>query len=420
MNISTIIQKNQENLFSFGATLCRSFSRFLLVFLASFLLSKYEFGIFTIFISIYFFSRLFSENSLNLPFIKFASDGAHEPGLVNFQVIILKVVYVALVSVAVLSASGVIVQYTGLERQELLLLLPFMLLALTAYMFVNQVLIAQMKMRHLFAYELLNSLVYVLFLAAAYFCWKEFNTEKLLLVFSAAMGCSAVVGFFVFRPFIALTRKINRELLLKIIHYSKFTVLSGISSLVILKADVLMLGFFCSPEEVGVYGMALFVNEAVQVVFDSVLRICLPRASALSGEGADEGIRKLFKQSVKNMYIGMVPIVVLIAVLAPTVINFIYRGRYDDSIGLIYLFLASALVKPVGYVAGVILGATGNIKLDNRNCWISAVLNILCNVLLIPPFGVMGAAVASTLSFMSLTLLHYVSVRKAVFFSQCV
>ena len=193
MNISTIIQKNQENLFSFGATLCRSSSRFLLVFLASLLLSKYEFGIFTIFLSIYFFSRLFSENSLNLPFIKFASDGDNEPGLVNFQVIVLKVVYVLLVSGAILSASGFIVQYTGLERQGLLVLLPFMLLALTAYMFVSQVLIAQVKMRHLLAYELLNSLMYVLFLAAAYFLWKEFSTEKLLLVFSAAMGCSALV-----------------------------------------------------------------------------------------------------------------------------------------------------------------------------------------------------------------------------------
>ncbi len=417
MKLSAILQKNQENLFSFGATLCRSSSRFLLVFLASFLLSKYEFGIFTIFISIYFFSRLFSENSLNLPFIKFASDGDNDPGLVNFQVIILKVVYVLLVSGVILAASGPIVQYTGLERQELLVLLPFMLLALTAYMFVSQVLIAQVKMRHLFAYELLNSLVYVLFLVAAYFLWKEFSTEKLLVVFSAAMGCSAVLGFFVFRRFIALSRQVNKELLLKIINYSKFTILSGISSLVILKADVLMLGFFRSPQEVAIYGMALFVNEAVQMVFDSVLRICLPKASALSGEGADERIRHLFRQSVKNMYIGIIPIVVVIAALAPTVINLIYKGKYDDSIGLIYLFLASALVKPVGYVAGVILGATGNIKLDNRNCWISAVLNVLCNVILIPKFGVMGAAVASTLSFISLTLLHYASVRKAVFCS---
>jgi len=105
----------------------------------------------------------------------------------------------------------------------------------------------------------------------------------------------------------------------------------------------------------------------------------------------------------------------VIAVAAPPAINLIYNGKYDDSIILIYLFLASSIVKPVGYVAGVILGATGNIKLDNRNRWISAVLNIGCNYMLIPQYGVTGAAVASILSFTSLTVLHYFSVQKAVF-----
>jgi len=176
-----------------------------------------------------------------------------------------------------------------------------------------------------------------------------------------------------------------------------------------------MLGYFCSPQHVGVYGMALFVNEAVNVVFDSVLRICLPQASALAGVNNKDKIKSLFRQSVKDMYMGIIPIVFIIAVAAPTVIHLIYRGKYDDSILLIYVFLAASLVKPVGYVAGIILGATGNIRLDNRNCWISALLNLLCNFLLIPKFGVMGAAMASALSFTSLTILHYISLQKTVF-----
>jgi O-antigen/teichoic acid export membrane protein len=415
MSILSIFHKNQENLFSFGATVSRAFSRFLLVFVASLLLSKYEFGIFNIFISIYFFSRLFSENSLNLPFIKFAADGKNEPALVNFQIILLKILYVFVVSSLILLFSEFIVEYSGLERKRLLYLLPFMLLALTSYMFVGQVLVSQLRMRHLFVYELLNAIVFVLFLGLAYLLAMSFSTEKLLIIFSAAMGCSAIIGVCIFRRLINVARQISKELLWKIIHYSKFTVLSGISSLVILKADVLMLGYFRSPQEVGVYGMALFVNEAVNVVFDSVLRVCLPKASALAEDSDDARIRLLFRQSVKNIYIGITPIVLVIAIAAPTAINLIYKGKYDDSILLIYLFLASSLVKPVGYVAGVLLGATGNINLDNRNCWISALLNVGCNWLLIPKFGVMGAAIASTISFTSLTVLHYGSVRKAVF-----
>ncbi|MBL4904127.1 MAG: polysaccharide biosynthesis C-terminal domain-containing protein [Desulfocapsa sp.] len=415
MSIFSIFQKNQENFFSLGATIGRAFNRFLLVFVASLSLSVDEFGIFNIFISIYFFSRLFSENSLNLPFIKFATDGKNDPALVTFQIIILKIFYVLVVSSIILLFSNFIIEYSGLERKRLLFYLPFMLLALTFYMFVGQVLVSQLLMRHLFLYELLNGLVFALFLGVAYYLAISFSTENLLGIFSVAMGLSALVGLFAFRRFINVVNQVRKGLMWKIIHYSKFTVLSGISSLVILKADVLMLGYFRTPHEVGIYGMALFVNEAVNVIFDSVLRVCLPKASALSGKADDAGIRLLFRQSVKNIYIGIIPIVVVIAIAAPTAINLIYKGKYDDSILLIYLFLASSLVKPVGYVAGVILGATGNIKLDNRNCWISALLNVVCNFLLIPTLGVMGAAIASTVSFISLTILHYVSVQRAVF-----
>ncbi len=330
--------------------------------------------------------------------------------------ILLKIFYVLVVSIVILVSSDFIVEYSGVERKRLLLFLPFMLFTLTAYMYVGQVLISQIKMRLLFFYELLSSLVFILFLAVAYFVVGSFSTEKLIIIFSLATGAAALAGVFVFHRFIKLTPRIDKELLWKIVHYSKFTVLSGISSLVILKVDVLMLGYFCSPKEVGVYGMALFVNEAVNVVFDSVLRVCLPQVSVLSGVNDENRIRMIFRQSVKDMYIGIIPIVSIIAVAAPTAIHLIYKGKYDDSILLIYIFLASSLVKPVGYVAGVILGATGNIRFDNRNCWISALLNLVCNYLLIPKFGVMGAAVASTLSFISLTILHYVSLQKTVFY----
>ncbi len=129
-------------------------------------------------------------------------------------------------------------------------------------------------MRLLFFYELMNFLIFVAVMAIFFFFSGSFTTEKLVIIFSIALGVSAFCGLLVFRRLIVVTPRLNKELLWKIVHYSKFTVLSGISSLVILKADVLMLGYFLSPREVGVYGMALFVNEAVNMVFDSVLRVC--------------------------------------------------------------------------------------------------------------------------------------------------
>lgn len=410
--MKNFIQKHQENIYSFGATVSRASSRFLLVFIASFLLTKSEFGIFNIFLSIYFFSRLFSENSLNLPFIKFASDGENDPARITFQIIFLKFLYSIIVSSVLLSCSGLIVEYTGLGRTSLLYLLPFTLLALTFYMFVGQVLTAQLKMRSLLMYEFLNGIIFVFCVLVLFFLVSDHSSEVLIATFTVSMFLSALLGCFIFRDNIQIAAGLRKTLLLKIVSYSKYTVLSGISSLVILRADVLMLGYFRTAVEVGIYGMALFVNEAVNLVFDSVLRLCLPKASSLSSEMRDGKIKMLFYQSVRNIYVGIIPIVIVIGVAAKATIHLIYQGKYDDSIYLVYVFLAISLTKPIGYVAGVILGATGYIKVDNRNCWIIAGLNIILNIVLIPRYGIYGAAVASGSSFLCLTALNFYSLRK--------
>lgn len=411
----TLLSKNQDNIYSLGATICRALSRFTLFFLASYILPKYEFGIFNIFLSIYFFSRLFSENSLNLPFIKFSSDGKHDPAKVNYQIILLKGIYVATVSGLILLFAETIVQYTGLERKRLLYLMPIMLLTLTAYMYIGQILIGKLKMRPLFYYEALNCLIFFIVFAVSYFYLKQFNTETLVILFSGSMAVAAVFGVYLFRAHLDRPKPgIDSKLALSIVNYSKYTILSGISSLVILKADVLMLGYYHSPRLVAIYGMALFVNEAVNVIFDSILRVCLPKASALSGAGNVKSIHRLFIQSTKNIYLGIFPIIVIIGIFSPKAINYIYDGQYDDSLFIIYIFLFSALTKPPGYVAGIILGATGKIKFDNRNCWLAAIFNLSVNFLLIPKYDVLGAAIASSLSFILLIILNYVSYRNQV------
>ncbi|HER63233.1 MAG TPA: hypothetical protein ENO11_04585 [Desulfobacteraceae bacterium] len=415
MLVPSFVKKNSDNLFSFGATSSRALSRFLLVFVASIVLSKYDFGIFNIFISIYFFARLFSENSLNLPFIKFASDGDFRPGVVTYQAIVLKVVYMAAVSLGILLFAGHIARLTGMPDGRLLLLMPLMLLALTSYTFVVQVLTYRLNMRLLMFYELLHCFLYAVLLGIAYLVNGLETISILIILSAAAMFLAFLVGAAVFRRLITITPGIDWPLLRRLVEYSKFTVLSGISSLVILKADVLMLGFFRSPREVGVYGMALFANEVMNMVIDSVLRVCLPQASALTHVSDKTEIKALFRHSVKNMYIGIVPLIAVIALAAPAVIHYVYAGKYDDSVILVYIFLAASLVKPVGYVAGIILSACGHIRLDNRNCWIAAMVNIVVNYFLIPRYGVIGAAIASVLSFMVLTVLHYFSMRKNIF-----
>ncbi len=186
----------------------------------------------------------------------------------------------------------------------------------------------------------------------------------------------------------------------------------AMGAMLFLKADVLMLGHFLPPAQVAVYGIALIVGEIINVILDGIQKVCLPTASLLSSRGGDSSILDLFKSSLRSAYLLSVPVVVAIVVITPLFLQYFYKGQYDGAFLLIVLLGTSALIKPAGYIGGAILLGAGFVKVDNRNCWLTACLNIGLNLIFIPLWGVMGAAMTTILSYLVLSLLQYRAVNR--------
>ncbi len=410
--IRTLCLKNQIQLFSLGSSLVRAGSRFLLILLASRLLSPDSFGIFNIFIAIYFFSRILSDGALQMPYVKLAAEEGQDKASINSHIVVFKLLYVAVLSSILLVTASSITNISGLSETKLIYSLPGLLFSFGFYSFFCQHLNAALKMAELFRLECIQTVVMLGAIAFYYSRGELLLVETYILIFTMTFFISGVIAVALHGKELCFSWKFNSELAGRILYYSRYSLILAMGAMLFLKADVIMLGHFLPPAQVAVYGIALIVGEIINVILDGIQKVCLPTASLLSSQGGSGRILDLFKSSLINAYLLSIPIVVSIVVVTPFFLQYFYQGQYDGAFLLIILLGTSALIKPAGYIGGAILLGAGFVKVDNRNCWLTASLNIGLNLICIPLWGVMGAAITTILSYCVLSLLQYRAVSR--------
>lgn len=171
---------------------------------------------------------------------------------------------------------------------------------------------------------------------------------------------------------------------------------TGLVSLFLLfRVDILMLNAMMTHVAVGLYSLAATLIELTRVAVDSIAQVALPRQM----EG-DQGSAAAFTaRTARLTLLFAVASVGLMCLAAPILIPVVYGTAFAGSVAPL-LGLAPGLV---------VLGATRTVaafllRLD-RPMLMSAisvtalVVNVVLNLALIPAYGIVGCAVASSIGY---------------------
>ena len=158
--------------------------------------------------------------------------------------------------------------------------------------------------------------------------------------------------------------------------------------------DAVLLGFLKGPTVVGWYNAAyklLLVGLSAALAYFAGL---FPALSRLYVENRKE-FGLLVRHTAELWLVFVVPLVVAGTFLAGPVIRLLYGAAYANSAAPFRILLWSAALVLLRWVYMDSLRATGHQALDLRCAITSASLNVALNILLIPRFGMIGAASAT-------------------------
>lgn len=193
------------------------------------------------------------------------------------------------------------------------------------------------------------------------------------------------------------------------------------------KIGIIFLSVFSGNISVGIYGAASIFIERLSIVPDGIGSAIFPRFSILYKESFDEAV-KIFKKFYLYMILLSMPMALGISILSKNIIYLIYGSKYDSSILILQILAWLFFIKSLVVFQNFTMQALHKEKKTAKISIYSTILFIILNLLLIPKFDTLGAAIAAIISslislillsnsiktFFTKTLIHFKTLFKVI------
>jgi O-antigen/teichoic acid export membrane protein len=183
----------------------------------------------------------------------------------------------------------------------------------------------------------------------------------------------------------------------EVISFSAVLFAMGLLEFLITQADKVLIGFFLDPRSVGVYAIAATLVAFVPILLQSVNQIFSPAIADLHARGETVLLGRLF-QTLTKWILGLtLPLAAVVIIFARPLMG-IFGHDFQFGWPILVVGTLGQLVNcGVGSV-GYLLLMSGNQQRLMRVQVVSAGLMVLLNLVLIPYWGIVGAAVAAALT----------------------
>lgn len=175
-------------------------------------------------------------------------------------------------------------------------------------------------------------------------------------------------------------------------------------------ADVIIVGMYLPPDQVAIYFAAAKVIVLMQFIFFAVKAAAGPRFAALFGKGDTAALENAAQQTARWSFWPSLTFGLMLLALGPWLLLLFGEGFSSGYILMVILFLGFLVKSAIG-PAETLLNMAGK----QVNCMIlytvTFISNISFNVVLIPLYGLIGAAIAAALAMLVETLLLYIVTR---------
>lgn len=178
------------------------------------------------------------------------------------------------------------------------------------------------------------------------------------------------------------------------------------------RADTLMLAGFKGPEPVGIYNVASRGAGFVAFFQVAAQRALAPTISRLHERSERERLQRVITAAVRVVAVLSLPMALIFVLAGEPILTWVYGpefGRGAPALAILAVaYLLAVATGPVSYL----LMMTGHERDAARTVGVGAALNVTLNALLIPPWGVVGAAVGTGVSMVVFNVVLVWQVRR--------
>lgn len=163
--------------------------------------------------------------------------------------------------------------------------------------------------------------------------------------------------------------------------------------------DVILVGFFANPAQVAFYTIGKQISQFTRVPAASIGFALSPSYGAESAKGRTEAAASVYEESLTKTLALYIPICVGILVVADPAIVTIFGDGYAGAILVVQILSLFVFFEALENITGPALDYLGRARSRAVLKATTSLANVVLNVLLIPSYGAVGAAIATVITY---------------------
>ncbi|MEK7162810.1 MAG: flippase [Patescibacteria group bacterium] len=223
---------------------------------------------------------------------------------------------------------------------------------------------------------------------------KSFTISNMIASF-----IGVIVATFLLKPFIrGISKNFSKNLIMPILKSAWPFAIGGFASTFLFNVDIIMLGWWRGVDEIGLYSATQKIVGIFAIFPGFIATATLPSLSLLAHSDPLK-IKNVLEGSFKIIFIISFPLVIGGILLSGQIMGFLFGPSYLPATGAFIILLISILAVHIMPILTNLLFIFDKQAKTINYAIIVSICNIALNFLLIPNYGIEGAALATLISF---------------------
>lgn len=253
-------------------------------------------------------------------------------------------------------------------------------------------------------------IILMLLASICMFGQQTLAAKNILIIAASAAVVSFLIGTFL------LFTKLPKEV--KLTHGSfndkewartllPFTVMAG-TQVFNTKLDIIMLGYMRDTHETGLYAVATKIALLIVFARMAIVRGVAPMIATLWAKQERKNVQRIATMAARVGFSFSIIIALPVLVLSDDLLSMVFGPEFVKASPALLILCTAWLFSLATGVSNTVLKMSGYEKYSVWGLGIAATANVLLNVLLIPVYGINGAAIATAISLVCQSTYLYI------------
>lgn len=235
-------------------------------------------------------------------------------------------------------------------------------------------------------------------------------------VITSSIG-SILFYYVAYRPYKSNEEDIDWRLMTDIIRYAIPLTATRGANKIDGNIDTLLVGAILNPVAVAYYTLSKQIINFVERPAAIIGFTISPTIGSEQASGEGDQARHLYEKAISNIFILYLPAALGIILVSESMVELVFGSEYLGAVPVLQVLSIFAILQAVVHISGQVLDFLGRAKVRAYAKGLTATMNVLLTVILLPILGVVGAAWATVITHSIYTTINLYIVYNEIQFN---